>query len=91
MQPLALAQLPDQMTAEWQVCDLTVRAAAAGRAVSFGVSSPPTLAPATVLFLRVGLDALACGLRKARLDASTYVWPPDGQPDRRRIRAHPAH
>ena len=82
VQPLALAQLPEQMTAEWQVCDLTVQAVAEDQALSFAVSRPPALAPTTVYFSRVGLDALARGLRKAGLDASTFVWPPDGQPDR---------
>jgi hypothetical protein len=72
VEPIPLAQLPGQMTAEWQVCDL---------------SSPHDLAvypvvklpwvPATVVqFPKAGLAALGRGLRKAGLDASTFAWPP---------------
>lgn len=78
VEPIPLAQLPEQMTAEWQVCDLTGTL----DPVSFTVSRLPALAETVVHFPRAGLEALSRGLQNAGLDASTFVWPPEGQPDR---------
>ena len=76
--PIPLSLLPEQMTAEWQVCDLTD-----GRdPVSFSVARLPFVPQTAVSFPRTGLEALARGLQKAGLDASTFVWPPAGEPDR---------
>ena len=78
VEPIPLSQLPEQMTAEWQVCDLTdVR-----DPVSFTVAKLPFVRETVVSFPRGGLEALARGLKKAGLDASTFVWPPQGEPDR---------
>ena len=76
--PIPLSQLPQQMTAEWQVCDLTD----ARDPVSFSVARLPFVPETAVSFPRAGLEALARGLQKAGLDASTFVWPPEGEPDR---------
>jgi TIR domain len=76
--PIPLSQLPEQMTAEWQVCDLTD----AGTPVSFSVAKLLFVRETVVSFPRAGLEALARGLQKAGLDASTFVWPPEGEPDR---------
>ena len=78
VEPIPLSQLPEQMTAEWQVCDLTD----AGNPVSFSVARLPFVRETVVSFPRAGLEALARGLQKAGLDASTFVWPPEGEPDR---------
>ena len=76
--PIPLSQLPQQMTAEWQVCDLTD----ARDPVSFSVARLPFVPETAVSFPRAGLEALARGLQKAGLDASTFVWPPEGEPGR---------
>ena len=76
--PIPLSQLPEQMTAEWQVCDLTD----ARDPVLFSVARLPFVPETAVSFPRAGLEALARGLQKAGLDASTFVWPPAGDPDR---------
>ena len=78
VEPIPLSQLPEQMTAEWQVCDLTD----ARDPVSFTVARLPFVRETVVSFPRAGLEALARGLQKAGLDASTFVWPPEGEPDR---------
>ena len=66
------------MTAEWQVCDLTD----ARDPVLFSVARLPFVPETAVSFPRAGLEALARGLKKAGLDASTFVWPPEGEPER---------
>lgn len=78
VEAIALADLPEQMTAEWQVCDLSH----AGEPVVFSVARAPLVPPTEVSFPRAGLDTLGRGLRKAGLDASTFLWPPEGDPDR---------
>ena len=78
VEPIPLSQLPEQMTAEWQVCDLTD----ACNPVSFRVARLPFVRETVVSFPRAGLEALARGLQKAGLDASTFVWPPEGEPGR---------
>jgi hypothetical protein len=72
IEPIALSELPEQMTAEWQVCNLTDNR----DLLSFTVSHPPILPESVVSFPRIGLEALKRGLQKAGLDASTFVWPP---------------
>lgn len=78
VEPIPLSQLPDQMTSEWQLCDLTH----SDDPISFTVERLPTLRESVVNFSRAGLERLANGLRKAGLDASTFIWPPEGQPER---------
>jgi hypothetical protein len=72
IEPIALSELPEQMTAEWQVCNLTDNR----DLLSFTVAHPPILPESVVSFPRIGLEALKRGLQKAGLDASTFVWPP---------------
>ncbi|GJH18427.1 TIR domain-containing protein [Caballeronia novacaledonica] len=72
------SQLPVQMTAEWQVWDLTTP----DDPVSITVAKSPLVSETIVYFPRAGLAALARGLQKAGLDASSFLWPPDGQRDR---------
>lgn len=78
VEPIPLTQLPEQMTAEWQVCDLTD----ARDSMSFTVVRLPFVPETVVSFPRAGLEDLARGIRKAGLAASTFLWPPERQPDR---------
>lgn len=72
VEPIALSQLPEQMTAEWQVCDLTH----GDDPVAFTVERVPLVPRTEVRFPGFALEALARGLRKAGLDPSNFVWPP---------------
>ena len=78
VEPIALSKLPQQLTAEWQVCDLTHSEGP----VAFSVEQLPVVPQTVVRFPAFGLDALARGLQKAGLDPSYFKWPPDADPDR---------
>ncbi|MEO7221805.1 MAG: TIR domain-containing protein [Devosia sp.] len=67
-----IADLPVELTAEWQLVDLS--APDAGWSVTI---SPPRFEPeTTVNFSGTGLARLRSGLEKAGLDATTFHWPP---------------
>lgn len=67
-----IADLPVELTAEWQLVDLS--AADPGWSVTI---SPPRFEPeTTVRFSGTGLARLRSGLEKAGLDATTFIWPP---------------
>ena len=73
-----LADLPVELTAEWQLVDLS--APDPGWSVTI---SPPRYEPeTTVNFSGTGLARLAAGLQKAGLDATNFNWPPDSDPNR---------
>ena len=78
VEPTPLDTLPAEMTAEWQVCDLATGAARK----KFRVSHDPLVSETEVSFARDGLERLKEGLQKAGLDASTFPWPPPGDPER---------
>jgi len=78
IEPAPLDSLPREMTAEWQLCDLV---AGTDRRV-FQVGRDPIVPATEVSFAVPGLDSLKIGLQKAGLDASTFPWPPPGDPDR---------
>ena len=78
VQPVELSTLPEQMTAEWQVCDLTQ----ADSPVRYTVERPPLVPETTVTFSGAALATLSRGLAKAGLSPSTFVWPPESEPDR---------
>ena len=78
IQPIALSDLPSQMTSEWQVCDLSFDE----DPVAFTVAQAPIVPATVVRFPRPGLDRLGRGLRSAGLDALSFAWPPKNQPDR---------
>jgi hypothetical protein len=74
--PVPLDQLPAEMTAEWQLCDLvgddrfrTFEVEVLGRS-------------AQVEFREAGLDLLRRGLERAGLDAKHFPWPPRDEPRR---------
>ncbi len=72
VQGTPLADLPVELTAEWQLVDLS--APDAGWSVTI---SPPRFEPeTTVKFSGTGLARLRSGLEKAGLDATTFHWPP---------------
>ncbi len=78
VRPTPLADLPVELTAEWQLVDLS--APDAGWST---IISPPRFEPeTTVSFSGTGLARLAAGLQKAGLDATTFNWPPPGDPGR---------
>lgn len=77
VEPIPMESLPEQLTSEWQVCDLTQ-----GEMRSFEVERAPLVPPTTVHFSSERLDDLERGLRKAGLDPSTFVWPPPDDPRR---------
>ena len=73
-----LNTLPAEMTAEWQICDLATGVARR----TLRVSHDPLVPETEVSFARDGLERLKEGLQKAGLDASTFPWPPPGDPER---------
>ncbi len=67
-----IADLPVELTAEWQLVDLSANDP--GWSVTI---SPPRFEPeTTVTFSGTGLSRLRSGLEKAGLDATTFLWPP---------------
>jgi hypothetical protein len=78
IEPTPFADIPTEMTAEWQLVDLT----AGTRDFQTTVRAPPRDKTATVAFAKDGLDRLRIGLNEAGLDARFFRWPPEGDPDR---------
>jgi WD40 repeat protein len=74
--PVPLEQVPAEMTAEWQLCELV----GADRFRSFKIEVFGN--PAEVAFREAGLDLLRRGLERAGLDAQTFPWPPPSEPNR---------
>jgi WD40 repeat protein len=73
VQHTPIADLPVELTAEWQLVDLS--APDKGWSVTI---SPPRFEPeTTVSFSGTGLARLRSGLEKAGLDATTFLWPPE--------------
>jgi WD40 repeat protein len=73
VKPTPIADLPVELTAEWQLVDLS--APDTGWSVTI---SPPRFEPeTTVSFSGTGLARLRSGLEKAGLDATTFLWPPE--------------
>ena len=68
VEPIPLSQLPEQMTAEWQVCDL----ANARDPVACTVVRLPTVHETVVSFPRAELEGLAGGMRKVGLAHRPY-------------------
>jgi formylglycine-generating enzyme required for sulfatase activity len=72
------ADLPPEMTVEWQLVDLTD----GSREYRVMVTLPPGDRTATVAFSKDALDRLRFGLMQTGLDASYFDWPPRKDPDR---------
>jgi hypothetical protein len=73
-----LSDLPVEMTAEWQLVDLT----AGKRNHKVTVKPPPCDKTETVTFFEEGLDRLRIGLVQAGVDARYFYWPPEDDPER---------
>ncbi|MEO6395656.1 MAG: toll/interleukin-1 receptor domain-containing protein, partial [Devosia sp.] len=72
VQPTPYDTLPPELTAEWQLVDLT-----AGKTGWSTTIVPPRLPDEkTVAFSENGLARLAAGLQKAGLDPAHFAWPP---------------
>ena len=69
-------RVPVEMTAEWQLCDLT----GTDRVRSFEMGAGPLRRH--VCLSEAGLDLLRRGLERAGLDARSFPWPPAHEPDR---------
>jgi hypothetical protein len=78
VEPTPLTELPTEMTAEWQLVDLT----AGTRDYKVTVTPPPGEKTAAVAFSRDGLERLRIGLMQAGLDARFFAWPPEHDPER---------
>jgi WD40 repeat protein len=78
VQPTPFDAMPIEMTAEWQVVDLT----AGARDYKITVTLPPGNETALVAFGSDGLNRLRTGLMEAGLDARYFAWPPENDPDR---------
>ena len=76
--PIPLRNLPAEMTAEWQLVDLT----AGKRNHEVIVTLPPGNKTVTVAFAENGLERLRIGLMQAGLDARYFAWPPEDDPNR---------
>jgi len=78
VQPTPLADLPVELTAEWQLVDLS--AGDPGWATTI---APPRFESETrIAFSGTGLARLGAGLEKAGLGATTFPWPPAADPGR---------
>ena len=87
VEPTPLDELPVELTAESQVCDLV----AGERRQTFHVEQDPIVAAADVSLAADGLARLRLGLQRAGLDPGSFAWPPQNDPLRlpyRGLRAH---
>jgi formylglycine-generating enzyme required for sulfatase activity len=78
VEPTPFAEIPIEMTAEWQLVDLTAGAREHERTVTLAQG----LGTATVKFSNDGLARLRIGLMQSGLDPKYFKWPPDNDPDR---------
>jgi formylglycine-generating enzyme required for sulfatase activity len=76
--PTPFADIPAEMTAEWQLVDLT----AGTLDHSMTVTLPLSAGTATGAFASEGLTRLRSGLMQTGLDPKFFKWPPDRDPDR---------
>ena len=76
IEPVPFDRVPVEMTAEWQLCDLT----GTDRIRSFDVTVNSQ--PVRVNLSEDGLNLLRRGLERAGLDARSFPWPPENDPNR---------
>jgi TIR domain len=74
IEPVPFERVPGEMTAEWQLCDLTGEDGL--RTFEIGAKR------GRVAFREVGLDLLLRGLKRSGLDAKSFPWPPSDEPKR---------
>ncbi|HXT51577.1 MAG TPA: toll/interleukin-1 receptor domain-containing protein, partial [Thermoanaerobaculia bacterium] len=78
VEPTPFAELPSELTAEWQLVDLT----AGERDFAVTVTLPPGDKTATVKLSSDGLNRLRIGLMQSGLDPKHFAWPPEHDADR---------
>ena len=78
IEPLKRADLPTDLTGNWQVTDL----ASGHDTTFFQVKLPRTQDEVKVGFSQEGLTRLRAGLVKAGLDPRFFAWPPGDDPKR---------
>ena len=78
VEPTPFEELPVELTAEWQLVDLT----AGARDYETTVTLPPGNETATVAFSGEGLNRLRIGLTQSGLDPKYFAWPPEHDPER---------
>lgn len=78
VEPTPFADIPIEMTAEWQLIDLT----AGARDQQKSVTLPRDAGTATVAFAADGLSRLRIALMQSGLDPKYFKWPPDHDPQR---------
>ena len=78
IEPTPFSDLPAELTAEWQLVDLT----AGKRDHKVTIPLPPGDKTAAVAFAEDGLERLRIGLMQAGLDARFFAWPPEHDPER---------
>src|SRR5262249_53964030 len=76
IEPVPLDQVPVEMTAEWQICELVGEDRLRTFDVEVGTSRE------RIAFREAGLEVLRRGLERAGLDARTFPWPPTEEPRR---------
>jgi hypothetical protein len=72
VEPTSFETMPIEMTAEWQIVDLT----AGIRDYRVTVPLPPGGSSANISFASDGLDRLRIGLKQAGVDPKHFEWPP---------------
>jgi hypothetical protein len=77
VEPTPFSELPTEMTAEWQITDLTTGARDYHATVTL-----PGGTTADVALGTEGLDRLRIGLIQSGLDPKHFDWPPANDPDR---------
>lgn len=78
VEPTPFDDLPTELTAEWQVVDLT----AGTRDHKVAVTLPPGDKTTAVEFSNDGLNRLSIGLMQSGLDPKYFPWPPEDDPER---------
>jgi Novel STAND NTPase 1/TIR domain len=69
-------QVPVEMTAEWQICELVGEDRLRTFDIELGVRHEQ------IAFRETGLEVLRRGLERAGLDAKSFPWPPRNEPKR---------
>jgi TIR domain len=77
VEPTPFSELPTEMTAEWQITDLTTGARDYHATVTLPDGTTTDVALGTE-----GLDRLRIGLVQSGLDPKHFDWPPANDPDR---------
>ncbi|MEM1410082.1 MAG: TIR domain-containing protein, partial [Pseudomonadota bacterium] len=78
IQPTPFDTIPREITAEWQIADLTPK----GTKDIFEIATTAESQPTTVSFSKDGLSRLKIGLTDAGLDPTHFPWPPENEPNR---------